>query len=187
VNHADIAVHGRICLRLPHEDDRAEFRTRMRDSSELHDPWLEPGDPDTWFDRLLRRNDGTVDRSLFVRRSGDDAIVGVFNLSQIFYGPFRSAYLSYYAFAPFARMGYMREGLEAVLEHALVDLRLHRLEANIQPDNDASAALVRGAGFRLEGFSPRYLRIRGVWRDHDRWAITAEDRLGGGDAGERAS
>ncbi len=111
----------------------------------------------------------------------------MFNLSQIFYGPFRSAYLSYYAFVPFARKGYMREGLEAVLTHAFVDLRLHRLEANIQPDNVASAALVRGAGFRLEGFSPRYLRIRGVWRDHDRWAITAEDRPGGPDGDPRAS
>ena len=187
MSQTDIATHGRIRLRLPHEDDRDEFRTRMRDSEELHDPWLEPGDPDTWFTRLLSRNEGTADRSLFVRRADDDAVVGVFNLSQIFYGPLRSAYLSYYAFVPFARKGYMREGLDAVLTHVFVDLRLHRLEANIQPDNVASAALVRGAGFRLEGFSPRYLRIRGVWRDHDRWAITAEDRPAGPDEDPRAS
>ena len=161
MSQTDIATHGRIRLRLPHEDDRDEFRTRMRDSEELHDPWLEPGDPDTWFTRLLSRNEGTADRSLFVRRAYDDAVVGVFNLSQIFYGPLRSAYLSYYAFVPFARKGYMREGLDAVLTHVFVD------------GNAPSIALARGAGFRLEGFSPRYLRIRGVWRDHDRWAITA--------------
>jgi len=69
----------------------------------------------------------------------------------------------------------MREGLALVLRHAFGALGLHRLEANIQPDNDASITLVKGAGFRLEGFSPRYLKVGGHWRDHERWAITVED------------
>ena len=69
----------------------------------------------------------------------------------------------------------MREGIELVLRRAFLTLRLHRIEANIQPGNRASIALAAGAGFRREGFSPRYLKIGGRWRDHERWAILAEE------------
>jgi [ribosomal protein S5]-alanine N-acetyltransferase len=69
----------------------------------------------------------------------------------------------------------MREGLALALDHAFSSLRLHRLEANIQPANTASIQLVKSLGFRLEGVSPRYLKIRGRWRDHERWAILREE------------
>ena len=75
----------------------------------------------------------------------------------------------------YANQGYMREGIELVLREAFLNLRLHRIEANIQPGNHASIALARGAGFSREGFSPRYLKIGGRWRDHERWAILADD------------
>jgi ribosomal-protein-alanine N-acetyltransferase len=69
----------------------------------------------------------------------------------------------------------MREGLALALELAFDALGLHRLEANIRPENRASIALVRGAGFRLEGRSPRFLQIAGEWCDHERWALLAEE------------
>jgi ribosomal-protein-alanine N-acetyltransferase len=102
-------------------------------------------------------------------------LAGVVNISQIVRGAFQSAYLGYYAFVPQNGRGCMAAGLELVVARAFRTCRLHRLEANIQPANTRSIALVRRLGFRLEGFSPRYLRIAGRWRDHERWALTVED------------
>ena len=98
---------------------------------------------------------------------------GVINVNEVVLGAFRSGYLSYYVFAEFERRGLMRAGLRTVIRHAFSTLRLHRLEANIQPGNRPSIALVKSCGFRKEGLSRRYLKIGGRWRDHERWAILA--------------
>ena len=102
-------------------------------------------------------------------------LVGVVNLDEIVHGCFLSAYLGYYAFVPHAGVGLMKEGLAQVITHAFDVMKLHRLEANIQPGNRPSKALVKKLGFRREGLSPRYLKINGRWRDHERWAILSED------------
>jgi ribosomal-protein-alanine N-acetyltransferase len=145
----------------------------MRASRWLHRPWLPPATREA-FDRLVGGVDDERSEPMLVCRVEDGAIVGFFNISQIVRGPFQSAYLGYGAVAAHAGHGYMREGLELVLARAFTEIGLHRLEANIQPGNDASIALVRGAGFVREGFSERYLKIGGRWRDHERWAIRAE-------------
>ncbi len=100
-------------------------------------------------------------------------MVGVVNITNIVLGKFCSAHLGYYVFAGFERQGFMREGLQAAVRYAFTKLKLHRLEANIQPDNHASIALVKSCGFTKEGYSPRYLQIGGQWRDHERWAVVA--------------
>jgi ribosomal-protein-alanine N-acetyltransferase len=123
--------------------------------------------------RWLRATGPTRVRLLVCRRT-DGAIVGVVNVSEIVRAALQSAYLGYYVFRVHAGQGYMTEGLVLVLRHAFRSLGLHRLEANIQPGNLASRRLVRRLGFRKEGFSPRYLKIGGRWRDHERWAIVRE-------------
>lgn len=100
-----------------------------------------------------------------------DEFVGVFALSGIMRGLFHSAYLGYNCFVPFQGHGYMSTGLQLLLREAFGELNLHRLEANIQPENHRSVAFVKRAGFSKEGYSPKYLRIDGEWRDHERWAI----------------
>jgi ribosomal-protein-alanine N-acetyltransferase len=165
----------RVFLRHPNARDRDEFLDRARASRKMHGRWVSaPSDPEAFAAYLQRANSAEMEMLLVCRRE-DGAMVGVYNISQIFYGPLRGAYLGYYGFSPFSGEGYMREGIRLVLRHAFGPLRLHRLEANIQPDNERSLALVREAGFRREGFSPRYLKIGGRWRDHERWAILAED------------
>jgi [ribosomal protein S5]-alanine N-acetyltransferase len=105
----------------------------------------------------------------------DEAIVGIFTLSQIVRRLFQSAYLGYYVGAPYAGKGYMQDGMGLLLGYVFTALKLHRVEANVQPENAASIALVKRSGFRLEGFSPRYLKIAGRWRDHQRWAMVIDD------------
>ena len=108
-------------------------------------------------------------------RRDDDALVGAINLNEIVRGNFQSAYLGYYIGAAYAGQGYMTEALQATLRTAFREVGLHRVEANIQPANAASIALAARAGFRCEGYSPRYLKVGGRWRDHERWALLAEE------------
>lgn len=154
--------------------DRAEFVAAMRASGDLHQPWISPPVENEAFDAVLERARGESFEFLLVRRRSDGAIAGYFDISQIIRGPLQSAFLGYGGVAALAGQGYMSEGLRLVLRFAFVELRLHRLEANIQPGNERSLALVRRAGFVREGFSERYLKIGGRWCDHERWAIRIE-------------
>jgi ribosomal-protein-alanine N-acetyltransferase len=161
-------------LRAPQPGDREAFIGAMQASAELHRPWVTPPvttpEFDAWLTRAARAD---FDANLAVR-SEDGAIVGYFNISQIIRGPLQSAFLGYGGVAAWNGGGYMTAALRLVVERAFTDLALHRIEANIQPDNAASIALVERCGFVREGFSERYLKIGGHWRDHARFAIRAE-------------
>lgn len=165
-----------VVLRRLDASDRSEFLEMIRESRTLHRPWAYPPERTDQFDDLLARTRREDFICLLACRAQDGAIAGVFTISQIVRGLFQSAFLGYYAHARHAGQGHMRAGMELVLDYAFGPLQLHRIEANIQPGNAASIALAKGAGFRLEGYSPRYLLIGGQWRDHERYAITAEDR-----------
>ena len=166
---------GRVFLRPPVRSDREEFVSLMRASRSFHRPWATAPTDEERFAAYLADARRPDFEALLVCRVDDQAILGFFNLSQITRHSLQAAYLGYAVGKPFANHGYMREGMDMVLRNAFLGLRLHRIEANIQPGNHASIALARGAGFRREGFSPRYLKIGGRWRDHERWAILAEE------------
>jgi RimJ/RimL family protein N-acetyltransferase len=125
---------------------------------------------------LTRKDDVREDfRGFEIRRTTDGAVVGSVEISRIARGNFQSAYLGYRIAAAERRRGYMTEALQLALRHAFRALKLHRVEANIEPGNEASIALVRRAGFTREGFSRRYLKHGGRWRDQEGWALLRED------------
>lgn len=168
-----LTTSSRVELRPLTVADQDEFCALVRASSELYGPYMPLPATAEEFRAWMRRFDDGTNRGLLVRVRQTGAFAGMVNINSIIRGRYQGASLGYAAFAPSAGRGYMTEGVAATVRHAFTDLRLHRLEANIQPANEASRALVRRLGFRYEGVSPAYLYIGGGWRDHERWAITA--------------
>ena len=165
-------------LRPPHPSDRDELLRLYRASVRFHRNLASPPRRPEQFAAYLARCRQPNYASVLVCRTEDGAIVGRINVTEIVRGLHQGAFLGYEMGAPFAGRGYMTEALPLLLRYAFERLRLHRLEANIQPSNAASIALVRRAGFVREGLSRRYLKIGGRWRDHERWAILREDWAG---------
>src|SRR5580765_2896493 len=170
-----VVVGKQVYLRRPTVRDREEFLLLNKASIGFHRTLVSPPTKPAQFASFLKRSRRADFACFFICRVADSRIIGVINLSQIFLGGFRSAYLGYYVGAQYAGQGYMTEAIQLMLQHAFRKLKLHRLEANIQPDNTASLALIKRAGFVREGYSRHYLKIGGRWRDHERWAILAAD------------
>ncbi|WP_449345092.1 GNAT family N-acetyltransferase [Streptomyces narbonensis] len=145
---------------------------------ELHRPWLfPPSTPEAYATYAGALIEDPARAGFLVCEHAQGVaggrIAGFVNINNIVHGAFRSGALGYGAFAHAAGRGLFTEALGLLLAYAFGPLELHRLEANIQPGNTASRALVQRTGFRLEGFSPAMLFIDGAWRDHERWAVTA--------------
>ena len=169
----------RVHLRPPQRRDQKTFVAQARASRRLHGGWVQaPETPGAFAAYVARYNIATATprhAGFLVVRNADDAIAGVFNFSEIVRGAFHSAYVGYYAFEPLAGDGYMAEGFALALDFPFTRLKLHRVEANVQPANHRSIALVERLGFEREGYSRRYVKIAGRWRDHVRFAMLAED------------
>ncbi len=164
-----------VTIRPPTLRDWPAFQAAVRQSRALHYSWVAPPKTRVKFEAYVKRMNSDSHRGFLVILRGSGDLVGAIHLNHIIPGALQGAFLGYYAFAPHAGKGLMREGMRLVLKHAFEKLKLHRLEANIQPKNHASLRLVQSCGFEREGFSRRYLKVGGRWRDHERWAILAED------------
>jgi ribosomal-protein-alanine N-acetyltransferase len=165
---------ARVALRPLGPGDQDEFVTQARASVKLHHPWYSmPTTRETFQTYLAKFSQPTAEGFLVCPRDGG-ALAGMVTIDSIIRGRYQSASLSYAAFVAAAGRGHMSAGVALVLRYAFCELRLHRLEASIQPANQASLRLVGRLGFRKEGYSPTMLFIDGAWRDHERWAITRE-------------
>ncbi len=163
-----------LYLREICRQDEECFIQTMKKSHDFHQPFTTPPQTKEAFHAYFLRSQQENQKGYLVVNEKNH-IVGVFNINEMVRGFFQSGYLGYYASVDYAGKGLMSQGLKLVLKAIFTELKLHRIEANIQPNNAPSIQLVTRNGFIKEGFSPRYLKINGIWSDHLRYALTYED------------
>ncbi|RKS76531.1 ribosomal-protein-alanine N-acetyltransferase [Actinomadura pelletieri DSM 43383] len=166
-----VGVGAQVVVRTVRADDEARFLELAKVSAGFHRPWVVLPRTGREFAAYLARFDQVNAVGMVVcLRAGSD-LVGMVNLNEIVRGSYQRSVLGYAVFQPYAGQGYMGEGVGLAVRYAFDRLELHRVEANIQPGNTASVRLVERLGFRKEGFSPAFIKIGGIWRDHERWAL----------------
>jgi ribosomal-protein-alanine N-acetyltransferase len=166
---------ARVRLERPSARREREFLQAALRSRALHRGYVVTAATPSEYRRYLRAARRANQESFFVVDVQSNELAGVININEIVRHAELSGRLGYYAFVPHAGTGLMGEGLRLVVERAFGELGLHRLEANIQPRNRRSSALVAGLGFRCEGNARGFLKIGNRWRDHERWALLKED------------
>jgi ribosomal-protein-alanine N-acetyltransferase len=166
---------AQVIVQPVRREDGAELVAANLASIGLHEPFVYPFHDEVGFLAYLSRCDGERSIGYVARELATGRTAGIVNVNEIVRGVFQSAYLGYYGMAGMTGRGLMREAVGLVVARAFSEHGLHRLEANIQPENEPSRALAQSLGFRKEGYSPRYLKVGGEWRDHERWAILSED------------
>jgi ribosomal-protein-alanine N-acetyltransferase len=160
-----------------------DIRIRNREWLEPWEPLPELGSPDPVADRAaFRARCGAWERQRqfdsaygFGLRLHDGTLLGEVSLGSVLRGPFQSGYIGYWIDEKHAGNGYVPEGVALVIRYGFETLGLHRMEAAIVPRNDRSRRVAEKLGLRDEGTALRFLQIRGVWEDHVRYAITAEE------------
>ncbi|MDF1761088.1 MAG: GNAT family N-acetyltransferase [Coxiellaceae bacterium] len=162
-----------ISIRQLQASDQQAFLTASMASVDLHQSLIVAPTTENDFKKYLTKYKD--ERNFCFLVLANNELAGVVNLNEVVRGVFRSAYSGYFVFKGFESRGVMTAGLKQVIQHAFEVLDLHRIEANVQPSNAPSVALVKRCGFKKEGYSPKYLFIDNQWRDHERWAILADD------------
>lgn len=170
-----VALAPNTYLRKPVVADSAEVVGRVLASRRHLEPFVYGPVDDSQYRAWIARGDRADTEQFLVCRRDDDAVAGFVNLNVITRGALMSCAAGWASFLPHAGTGHLTTGVGLALEVAFTQLGLHRVEANIQPANERSRALAVRCGFRLEGFSPRFLRVGDDWRDHERWAVLSDE------------
>ncbi|MFN3937882.1 MAG: GNAT family N-acetyltransferase [Gemmobacter sp.] len=182
---------ARMVLRLPRHGDFRPWVALREQSAAFLKPWEPAWAEDHLSRRSFTTRVGWAARAeaagsalaLFLVRRDDNVLLGAITLDNIRRGPAQAASVGYWIGAPFARQGYMREALEAVVAHAFTALDLSRIEAACLPENAASRGLLERSGFKYEGVAQAYLQIAGRGRNHGLYAELRHDRRGRTEAG----
>ena len=176
----------RMTLRLPlHEDHR--HWAGLREASAA---FLQPWEPAWSSDHLTRKSfsarvywaqRASSEESalpLFLIRREDQRLLGAVTLDNIRRGPGQAGTIGYWIGQPYARNGYMREAVVALIHYAFTRLDLSRIESACLPENTPSRGLLEKCGYKYEGVAQSYLQINGRWRNHVLYANLRSDRRG---------
>jgi ribosomal-protein-alanine N-acetyltransferase len=174
---------GDITLRLIRQRDAGEWREVRRRNREWLQPWeasLPPEaslitDVPATFGQMVRRmrKDARAGRALPWAILVDGRLAGQLTVGGITYGSLRSAYIGYWIDKDLAGRGIMPAAVALACDYCFDNVRLHRIEINIRPENTASLRVVDKIGLRKEGDRPKYLHIDGDWRDHVTYVVMA--------------
>ncbi|MHA1570710.1 MAG: GNAT family N-acetyltransferase [Alphaproteobacteria bacterium] len=181
----------RMTLRAPLHSDYRQWAALRRDSADFLKPWEPTWSPDHltrksftnrvyWAQRSISNGSAVP---LFLIRRDDNALLGAITLDNIRRGPAQAGTCGYWVGQPFARAGYMREALTAMVHYAFTTLDLSRVESACLPENLASRGVLEKCGYKYEGVAQSYLQIDGRWRTHVLYANLHGDRRGKSDAG----
>lgn len=176
----------RLYLRAPIQTDYRQWSELRLASKEFLTPWEPTWSPDHlsrksfsnrvyWSQKNI--NGGTA-IPLFMFRRDDDALVGAITLDNIRHGPAQTATMGYWIGHPFARQGYMTEGLRAMVHYAFNTMDMSRVESACLPENVASRGVLEKCGYKYEGVAQAYIQINGRWRTHVLYAALRADRRG---------
>ncbi|GAB5437263.1 GNAT family N-acetyltransferase [Falsiruegeria mediterranea] len=181
----------RLSLRPPVHSDFREWSALRRSSEAYLTPWEPSWAPDHLTRKAFTNRVYWAQRSvsggtaipLFLFRREDERLLGAITLDNIRRGPAQAGTLGYWTGQAYARQGYMREAIGAMLHYAFARLDLSRIEAACLPENTASRGLLESSGFKYEGVAQSYLQINGRWRTHVLYASLRSDRRGKTDVG----
>ena len=166
---------ARVYLERPSARRERDFVAAALRSRTLHRGLVAVPATPAEYQGYLRRSRRGNHESYFVVDAGSGGLAGVVDINDIVDGACPTGRLGYYAFAPLAGTGLMREGVALVIDRAFRNLKLERLEANVQPGNRRSLTFAGQLGFTRDGTARGYLKIGNRWRDHERWALLARD------------
>ena len=170
-----------VFLRPPTREDQREYLALRSSSRAFHAPFEVRPPPgrkavdQRAFRSFLIQGPGTGRERWLVCEKHTGRMLGSITIGSIRGEPWHSAVFGYWIGAEHARKGFMGEALPLALKRAFVQLRLHRVEADVLPENRASKRLLRKCGFVREGLAREFAHVAGRWRDHERWALLAQD------------
>lgn len=181
-----VLAYGRVRLRPLRRGDRPAWNRLRAQNADWLEEWeatspvpdAGPAPSFTQYVRELSR-EARAGRALPFAIDVDGALVGQITVSPIAYGSLCAGSVGYWVSRDVAGRGIAPTAVALVTDHCWYAAGLHRVEVAIRPENARSLRVVAKLGFREEGPRPRYLHIRGAWRDHRIFALTPEEVPGG--------